>query len=69
MDRIEKLKEAAALIEEVQSDLNIHYYECKSCGHKVYENWSEYQANDQLKAALDRINKWADAFERGDPCD
>jgi hypothetical protein len=64
MDRIAKLREAAALVCEVINDLNTNEKMCDMCGHRVYENWDDVQASDQLNAAAHKIAKWADLFKR-----
>lgn len=53
----EKLAQAAKLIEEVVKELNIDTHKCPTCGLVVKENWTEYQMNEQLAAAIKRIQE------------
>lgn len=64
MNRAEKLMAAATLIMEVQSDLDLHHHQCDTCGHKVFKDWNDFQANSQLEATLNRIYKWIKIFEK-----
>jgi hypothetical protein len=55
----EKLLQAATLLDEVRSELNVNSETCASCGLNKKENWSEAQLAENLHTASKKIQRYA----------
>lgn len=55
----EKLRQAASLIEEAQSELDTRYERCEGCGLNHYSNWTHYLINQQLVAMVEKLHRIA----------
>lgn len=64
-ERAGKLRVARYIVEEVLADLDVHEVTCGACNHKVYDNWDDAQAKEQLTGVTNKLNKWATIFEFG----
>jgi hypothetical protein len=63
MTAAEKLARARDLVSEVAIEMNEEHSMCEHCGHKHYENWTEHQAAQELRAAATKLGRWVNRLE------
>jgi len=64
-ERAKFLQQAAVLVFNVATSLNMQASFCEHCGLNKRENWGEAQANAELIAVERKLKKFARIFAEG----
>lgn len=60
MTNRQKLREAARLVAEVDSTLNLHSAVCTCCNGLQFSNWNHKRLHDTLAPMTDKLRRLAD---------
>jgi uncharacterized protein YukE len=52
-----KLQSMIEELHRIRSRLDTSASECSGCGHKRYQNWNHFQADEAMRAAITRLDR------------